>query len=135
MQGDPVHVHGHPRGGCREDRDRLLPVVPRARSRGTGDKLEHGKLRLTTRNTSVLGGCRSPAQIPREVLGVPQGCPKAAWMWCWAPARCVPAGGSWGPEAPRGAFDLSCSVTMISAAIAAPREQLLWSSVMLSVLP
>lgn len=56
------------RGECREDGPGLL--VPSARKRGSGHKLEHGRLLLCTRSASVQSGgwstgCPEALEIPK----------------------------------------------------------------------
>ena len=56
VRGNFINVHKCMKGGCKEERTRLLSVVPSARMGGSGHKLEHRRLPQNTRNTSVL--CR-----------------------------------------------------------------------------
>ena len=43
-----MNVHKYLKGGCKEDRDRLLSVVPSDRPRGKGHKLKHRRFLLNT---------------------------------------------------------------------------------------
>ena len=49
LGGDLINVCKHPKGGCKEDRTRLLSMVPSARTRGHGHKLAHRRLPLNIR--------------------------------------------------------------------------------------
>jgi len=48
-QGGLINVYTYLKAGCRENEGRLFSVVPSARTRGTGHKLEHGRYHLNTR--------------------------------------------------------------------------------------
>lgn len=44
-----INVYKYLKGGCKDDGAKLLPLVPSARTRGRGHKLEHMRLHLSTR--------------------------------------------------------------------------------------
>lgn len=74
--------------GCREDRARLFLVVPCARARGSGHKLEDRRFSLNTVECFFTAGVGSD----RALHGMPEGlcslhCQRsseATWTWAWA---------------------------------------------------
>lgn len=52
-QRDHRNVHKHPKGGCKEGRARLFPVVRSARTRSNGHKLKLMRLQLDIRKLFV----------------------------------------------------------------------------------
>lgn len=54
--GGGLNIRKYPKGGCKQDGARLFLAVPRARTRGSGQKVAYGRLCLNTRSTSVLWG-------------------------------------------------------------------------------
>ena len=53
-QKDPNNVHKYLKAGCNEDGARLCSLVPSARARCSGHKLEHRRFPLNTRSTAML---------------------------------------------------------------------------------
>lgn len=49
-----VHIYEYLKGGYKEDRDRLFPVVPSAGTRGLEPKMGHRRVPLKLGITSVL---------------------------------------------------------------------------------
>lgn len=99
-QGNPLY---HLKGGCKEDRARLLPMAPSAKTRDDRHKLEQEGSIWTPGSTAVLCSDRSLAQLsggcgpPHWDLQKLPGCGTAY------PALGVPAGGELGqmdPELP-----------------------------------
>lgn len=54
--GDLITAHKYLKGRCKEGTAQLVSGVPRARTRGNGQKVAYGRLCLNTRNTSALWG-------------------------------------------------------------------------------
>lgn len=70
LKGDLINVYKYLKGGCQEDRVRLLPVVPSDRAQGNGHKLKHRKFHLNMReNFCTLREAEPWNRLPREAVG------------------------------------------------------------------
>jgi len=49
LRGDLINADKYLKGGCQEDRARLLSGVPSDRTRGNGHRLKPGKIQLNMR--------------------------------------------------------------------------------------
>ena len=94
LRGDFINTYKYLKGGCQDDGTRLFSIVPNARPRGHGHKLEHGKFHLNMRTNPFP--VRVPEQghrLPREAVGsLPWRHSSPAWTRsCAPPALGVPA--------------------------------------------
>ena len=82
-QGDRISVHNCLKGGCKEDRARLFPVLPSGRTRGNGHKLKHKGFPLNIRkHFCTVQVMEHWHRLPREAVEAPPWrSSKAAWMW------------------------------------------------------
>lgn len=74
------------KGGCKEEGAMLFSAVPRARTRGSGYKLEYKRFHLNIRKlfcTVQMMECWH--RLPREIVGSLWRSSEAAWMWSWVP--------------------------------------------------
>ena len=72
LRGDLRNADKSLQGGCQEDGARLFPVVPSARTRGNGHKLEQRKLQLNPRKNFFPLRVTEPwPRLPREVVESP----------------------------------------------------------------
>ncbi|GAB0181578.1 hypothetical protein GRJ2_000623100 [Grus japonensis] len=72
LRGDLINAHKYLKGGCLEEGARLFTMVPSARSRGNGHKLEHRKFHLNMRkNVFPLRVTEHWDRLPREVVESP----------------------------------------------------------------
>lgn len=82
-----MSVHNYLKGGCRENRARLLSAVPRARTRSSGHKLDGGRFCLNFKKHSAL-----QLMEPWHRLVGDQGCGVSLGIfercWTWAGAHC-----------------------------------------------
>ncbi|KAK4809428.1 hypothetical protein QYF61_009703, partial [Mycteria americana] len=67
-RGDLINVYQYPKGGCKEDRDRLFPC----RTRGNGHKRKHRRFPLNIRNHFFTAWVAEPWQrLPKEAVESP----------------------------------------------------------------
>lgn len=107
-----LSVYKYLKEGCKEDRARLFSVVPSARTRGSGHKLEDRRVPLNISNPSVLCGWQSTGA----------GCPEKSWSLLLEDLQKPPRGpgqpvlggpagaGGWARWSPEVPSTLSCSV-------------------------
>ncbi|KAK4816404.1 hypothetical protein QYF61_016721 [Mycteria americana] len=71
LRADLVNVYNYVKGGCKEDRDRLLSVVSCDRTRGKGHKLKHGRFPLNITKHFLYCACHlALAQVAQRDYGV-----------------------------------------------------------------
>ena len=83
VQRDLINVHKYVKEECKEYRARLLSEVSSARTRGSGHKLEHRRLHLTSRKHFHAGQGPELWHWDQTGCDPPWGSSEAAWMWCW----------------------------------------------------
>jgi len=83
--GDLISVYKYLNGGCKDDGAKLLSVVLSARTRGSGHKLDHRRLHLSTRlHFCNVWETEHWHRLPREAVGFLWGSSKVTWTWPWA---------------------------------------------------
>ena len=71
-KGSLIDVYKYQKGGCKEDRASLVPVVPSARTGGNGHKLKHKRISLNTRkHFFTVRVTEHWHRLPRELLESP----------------------------------------------------------------
>ncbi|PKU45040.1 hypothetical protein llap_4653 [Limosa lapponica baueri] len=72
LRGDLINAYKYLQGGCKEDRTRLLSVVPIGRTRDNGHTLKHKRVHLNVRkHFFAVEVTKQWPRLPREFVDSP----------------------------------------------------------------